>query len=407
MKKISYKIELILLISIFYEVFFIFNTITFFENNKSFPVPFFYNKYDSFMDFFNVNWWSFNKNIYTEWHGFYTPLNVYFSQLLVPNKCSGLLSSIALRICSLNESLVFFISISLINFALVLRIVKNNLEGYLWAIFIMLSMPMLFSLERGNYIIATFTIACIYILLDNSKFKTFFLAILINFKLYTSILLLNYYFKFSLKKTIILLFIIISINIIFGFIIDNNQWYRIIGNILYFSQKSSSDGFNQLFVATNFSPWKFSFDNILFIITAKLLNLFIVIRLVIYYKLNIAYIFDCMYMNLILLITLFLFTSAPGYYSLIIIIPFYLTCLASGKISSITKILFILLLLPYPFNVQNTIYHGFNSILFDQYAAYEIGIPIHSYIIPVLLFLIFINLTRHYFSNGEKIASKI
>ena len=42
-----------------------------FESGNGLPTPFFYDKSDSFMDFFHTNYWAFNDSRYTDWSAIY------------------------------------------------------------------------------------------------------------------------------------------------------------------------------------------------------------------------------------------------------------------------------------------------------------------------------------------------
>jgi len=156
------------------------------------------------MDFFDPLYWSENDGRYTEWKSVYPPLNFLFlkSVKLILLGDSNFSNSFALRASAFPAALFFLFSYLIVP-ALVLKTKLwncfNATEKILLYFTIILSMPMLFALQRGNLII--FTLIFIALALGKSGLvRAICIAVLINLKPYFALLLVYYLVRHNWKE---------------------------------------------------------------------------------------------------------------------------------------------------------------------------------------------------------------
>jgi len=158
------------------------------------PSPFLSDKADTFMDLFHPLYWAQDAGRYTEWKSIYPPLNFL---LLRAGNVLNLGEAVShnafeLREASLPVIYAWFFSYLLIP-ALMVRSaswqVFSSNERVLLYLIIILCVPMLFTLERGNLILLCLLVLPFY--LGNTGWRrNLCLALLINLKPYFALLLL-------------------------------------------------------------------------------------------------------------------------------------------------------------------------------------------------------------------------
>lgn len=163
------------------------------------PVPFFYDKNDTFMDFYNTLYWTGHEGRYVIWKSVYPPLNFFLLKIIdyffVDDYCY--LNSILLREC--NGLLNILIIISCLSLPLVILYTKAwediiKERFLLCYALIVTSTPFIFAIERGNFILIC--MAALPILLRKNIFiQSIALAILINLKPYFLIFFVAYLLK--------------------------------------------------------------------------------------------------------------------------------------------------------------------------------------------------------------------
>jgi hypothetical protein len=163
------------------------------------PVPFFYDKNDTFMDFYNTLYWTGHEGRYVIWKSVYPPLNFFILKIIdyffVDDYCY--LNSILLREC--NGFLNILIIISCLSLPLVILYTKAwediiKKRFLLCYALIVTSTPFIFAIERGNFILIC--MAALPILLRKNIFiQSIALAILINLKPYFLIFFVAYLLK--------------------------------------------------------------------------------------------------------------------------------------------------------------------------------------------------------------------
>jgi hypothetical protein len=395
-----------LIVTSIYLLFFYLYFCIFFIKNGYLPSPFFYIKSDMFMDFFNVNWMALQADIYTEIKTFYSPLNLVIAKNLVSMECLNAKNGHDIRICDINYAIIVFILIFLLNTILILKILRDVQYKYLWLITLSLCFPYATAIERGNYILIAATLVSIMIL---SKFKNRLLLIplVIQFKIYLIIILLPYLIQKKVKFLFLTSIITLMWYIVFGFILGSNNWYLIINNI-FLTQQNYSNWYEIFFNTTNLFSYiglfsHFNFKNIYQIEFILIIIKFLLfIRFIIF--LNESPI-NCnegngfSYISLISLTFLLITLSSPGYYAVTLLIPFFADSLRFSNLSSLSKIYFLLLMLPYPMSVININNQDFNLSFSEEIVNINLGVPLQSIVTPIILLLLFFDLTNKRISN--------
>lgn len=200
----------------------------FFHSKSYLPAPFVWDKYNTFMDFYNPLYWVIKDGFYTTFQSVYPPLNYFLLKFFAWGADVNLtLDPFELR--NRNVGLSIFLCSVYIAILLVVtnigwwRKVKLGNPILIW-IACICSVPVLFALERGNLIfIALLFLAC-YLATENKWVKAIFFGLLVNIKPYFVILLIQYINFYSFDKRELLRCILFSgiIFILTGIIIGLN-----------------------------------------------------------------------------------------------------------------------------------------------------------------------------------------
>jgi hypothetical protein len=193
------------------------------------PHPFFIDKNDTFMDFFNPLYWATDPGRYTEWSSVYPPLVFIFLKF---TKLFFLgfdyhANSFEMRNSGATLIVIFVLS-SLISLHLTLNtnLFKNISAIYKACalLFFLMSIPFLYTLERGNLII--FCLPILAHCYDKKNLnKIISISVLINIKPYFVLLLIafiikNEWLNFMKSATLTIIIFIIS-----GVLLDDNYVY--------------------------------------------------------------------------------------------------------------------------------------------------------------------------------------
>ena len=204
------------------------------------PAPFMPNKFDNFMDLFNPLYWAFNDRRYTDWASVYPPLVFWFLRAIAnlfnltvigePNEPVYIREHSGLLIHCL-IALYFLIPLVVLNSQLWKKISRKG--KVIFYCLLVLSPPMLFSLDRGNLIV--FAPLFISLLLAASGFRQLVLiGILINIKPYFAILLLVYIIGARWRELWAAILVSGIIFMTSGILLDES-FMSMIGNIINFN----------------------------------------------------------------------------------------------------------------------------------------------------------------------------
>tara|TARA_R110002012_G_C11677044_1_gene613900 strand:+ start:11021 stop:12373 length:1353 start_codon:yes stop_codon:yes gene_type:complete len=156
------------------------------------PQPFIFFSFDTFMDWHNPGYWAHNPGTYDVWQSVYPPISFVFLRLFSDGACYTS-SAIVARDCDLvgrTSILGFWVLSGVVTFLALRRIDRST--ALLRATALMLGLPMLYGLERGNLLIpcyVAFVLAHSRIL-KSARLKWLAHAVAINFKPYLVLTLL-------------------------------------------------------------------------------------------------------------------------------------------------------------------------------------------------------------------------
>ena len=151
------------------------------------PAPFFYESYDTFMDWYNPAYWAHQPGAYDTWGSLYPPLSFFVLHFVTDGRCYAFAEQYASRDCDL-YGLITLHAFYLINIGLTIAtFVKIDRRTAVPRAFALSAgLPMLFALERGNIILLCY--ACLILaygpLLRSTRLRWFFAACAVNFKIY-------------------------------------------------------------------------------------------------------------------------------------------------------------------------------------------------------------------------------
>lgn len=192
------------------------------------------------MDLFNVLYWAYDDGRYTEWGSVYPPINFIFLRFLNLVFAGSVFGDAAL----MRENSQFVIAgVCLIYLAIPALILKlaywrdfTRNEKILIYFAIVLSSPLLFTLERGNVILLVPLILALAI----SKIgvaRSFSIALLINIKPYFALLMIYYIARNNWKGFVTCSLLSGLIFVITGLALDN-QFLEFFRNLFNYSQEA-------------------------------------------------------------------------------------------------------------------------------------------------------------------------
>mgnify|MGYP003989639589 FL=1 len=201
------------------------------EVNGYLPAPIFYDKADTFMDFFNVQYWTYDEGRYTEWQSIYTPFSFWLISFF-PYSDNGY-EAFILR----EEGVFYLIILYVITIMLILYfqskaiMYSNNIH-----LIMLLSTPFLVTLDRGNLLFITL----LFLLISSLNYKklwifSIFMAMAISLKIYLIALLFIPLLNLHFSRIILTLLLALFINLISANILGESNWWMFISNIFEFS----------------------------------------------------------------------------------------------------------------------------------------------------------------------------
>lgn len=151
------------------------------------PQPFFYEAYDTFMDWFNTSYWAHTNGAYDVWLTIYPPLSFVMLSILGKQSCYVDADSLSVRACDW-IGIAAIHTIFIVNIFLISKtFIKLDRRTALPRSFALAAgMPMLYALERGNVLLFCFTAVLLAFgpLLRSAQLRWLFAGIAINFKVY-------------------------------------------------------------------------------------------------------------------------------------------------------------------------------------------------------------------------------
>lgn len=159
----------------------------FFLANDHLPQPFFYEPFDTWMDWFNTSYWAHHPGAYDSWATVYPPLSFVVLRLFSKDSCYAEANGYSARECDWVGlwSMHGFFFLNVVLLFLSFRRVDRATAPWR-AVSLGLGLPSLFGLERGNLIVICFT--CVILgfgpLLRSARARWTAIGMAINFKVY-------------------------------------------------------------------------------------------------------------------------------------------------------------------------------------------------------------------------------
>lgn len=227
------------------------------------PAPFFYDAGDTFMDYYNTNYWAYNSGRFEEWKSIY-PLFVFvISKIVTSAKCIAEPNGLELRNCDINS--IYYLVGSAVLACVVSAYAVLNSENFkqrfnsanvALLIFIFISsIPLLNSMERGNYVIICLLFLALSIATPTQWVAALFFAMAINIKQYLILLLLTPFLKRQWGYLYLVILACLGINILSLFLISEPKYDLIFQNMLGFSESFDGGYFQKVWNPTSFVAW--------------------------------------------------------------------------------------------------------------------------------------------------------
>ncbi|MHB8741984.1 MAG: glycosyltransferase 87 family protein [Sulfuricaulis sp.] len=202
------------------------------------PSPFMYDKSDTFMDFFNPLYWAYDSGRYTDWGSVYPPLSFGILRLVNFVLAGGGYGDPDMMRDYSQSVIIGFCLLYLAAPAILLNTKHWQdfaiSEKFLIYFVIILSTPMLFTLERGNILLLC-PILLSLVLLRIGFLRCFCIALLINIKPYFALLMIYYIARRNWNGLATCVVLSGLIFILSGLALDNN-FLVFFTNLFNFSQ---------------------------------------------------------------------------------------------------------------------------------------------------------------------------
>lgn len=365
--------------------------------NGYLPSPFFYDRFDPFMDFFNIAYQAISGDAYSSYKVFYSPLILTFLSKIIGNACANSIDSVELRRCGLDIYLISVLIEFLLIGILLKVIIGSRKNANWWLVLFMLSFPMMFAIERGNLILLSLLATSFLILLKNEVYRGAVFSLISITKYYMLILVIPYMIARKFRLFGVFIFTFLILHLIFGELYGDGNWVKIPLHIKSFATNANGT-IDSLWANTSIFPMLTKLGSVTFdlpvLFVSYLFASYLLWRYLSYLiHINIRSRDSLMHALMVTLIFLLVFTSAAGYYSIILLYPFYCYFLMREMFSEDEKIIIILSILPYPFLGVNLISKTSVSYFNGSEMNYMVALGVHSFIPPILLTLLFYKLT--------------
>jgi len=392
------------------------------------PAPFFYDFSDSLMDFYHTNYWAFHEGRYEDWKSLYPIFVFIFSKLFTASSCVDSASPALLRACD-HYAVFYLLLADLVGtgccaWVLVKRggeaQVINKIDWLKWFGVFSLSIPCLFALERGNYILLAFMFLALANLYEGNWKSALFLAMAINIKQY---LVLLWIIPF-LKRRYDLVFLGIVFAIIpsvFGLILIPEFHYNLLfQNMFDFSTVSEFSRLEKLWMPTSFSAWVRALgdmtsdqpNNLFLLLVQAILIMVMWLERILYLMiLYIAAVYarklSPAYLAFVVLAGLIACIDGLGGYAMLLLFPFLYSLNDRPKGLSLISLL-ILVCLPMGWSVGPALEHALegNSYLGESFLSITPKLTVGSYLRPLLILGLLITILRDLMSVESENANK-
>lgn len=400
-----------------YQFFYLLYTICYLDKYGRLPLPYYDDSSDSFMDFYNVLYYSINKDLLVEWKSIYPSFVFMVTNLIFDGSFLGCSDAICIRDASPNLICFLIFSYGAALFFLCCKYRMNSrfypFSDFKYApvlslfLFFFFSYPSIFAIDRGNYFLIFFIFYSLYfIYIKNIKTSSIFYIFSVLFKPY-AVLFLPLFFKNnglikSLFLVVAILFMIMGADLIFPY----GSPLELASNISNFAFADPRSLYEILLSATSFFAYiklihNSNVYNLLgienFAFLAPFFSSIILILVISWFVFCASFLlkyFDRVsseQLAIFIALNLLFFVDGTGLYALIMLIPPFLYWVCGLKEPSTYSLVFIVLLLALflPFGIGVGPERSIQGISFYGQGYYTSGykIPLISLIRPAIIFL--------------------
>ncbi|QFY41377.1 DUF2029 domain-containing protein [Candidatus Methylospira mobilis] len=213
--------------------------ILYFMENGYLPSPFIYDKANTFMDLFNPMYWAYDSGRYTEWGSVYPPLSFLVLKLINIALAGAAPDGGPLAMRDDSPFVIAgFCFICLVAPAIIMHARQwksvASVEKVLIYVAIILSAPMLFSMERGNIVVLC-PVLLVAAISEIGFKRILSIALLINIKPYFAVLMVYFLIRKNLKGFLFCSIAAFMVFLATGLVLDEN-FLCFFTNIIGFGQ---------------------------------------------------------------------------------------------------------------------------------------------------------------------------
>lgn len=389
------------------QVAYVFYVMLYLQSHGELPAPFMFNAFDSFMDFFNTNYWAFQEGRYDEWKSIYPIFVFALSKLFTSPSCAASTPPVALRACDIG-AIGFLLASYLAGAACCAHLLMSRLkqrgarrrEVVGWFLVVALSVPGLWAMERGNYIVIAFLFLALARCFEGNWKSALFLALAINIKQYLAVLWIVPLLKRRYDLALMGVVFAIIPNVLGLILVPDFHYGEILGNMFSFSTTTEFSPFETAWMPTSFASW-------LRVVGSPYADLILVgdVRVWVHALLSaglwaerglfITALYlaatrarvEASYISFICMTGLVASLDGLGGYALLLLFP-YLDSLATRPYGRLVAALFILVCLPLGLAVGPALARPAGqglSFLTDEIIAAPPELPLGSYLRPILV----------------------
>ena len=229
----------------------------FFRLNAHLPQPFFYEPFDTWMDWFNTAYWAHEKGAYDAWGSVYPPLSFALLRIFSKDSCYVETNGYAARECDW-VGLVTLHGFFLLNVLLLyLTFRKIDRSTAPWrALALGFGLPSLFGLERGNLIVVCFT--CVILgfgpLLKSARLRWIAAGMAVNFKVYVVAGIVPHLLRRRWRWFEGAILATLAVYVVSYAIVGQGTPFEIYHNIVDFSDLYQATSFLDLWYAGTYAP---------------------------------------------------------------------------------------------------------------------------------------------------------
>ncbi len=231
-------------------------TFAFFRQNGFLPQPFVFDTNDTFMDWFNTAYWANNGGAFEVWGTIYPPLSFVFLDTLSLPGCY-LETSFYARDCDwlARGAILACYLISVWVAWLAFRKANPN-TAPMRTLAIALGLPLLFTLERGNLIIAAFPFFVIAHseVTKSRAWRVFSAAVTINFKPYLVVPVFSYAVKREWRAFELMGIASVALYLVTLALVGSGTPEEIITNTAKWVEFQGGQVWNEVNYSTSFAP---------------------------------------------------------------------------------------------------------------------------------------------------------